>query len=90
MYINVATRWKTYSDVPPEGIRVGNPATGLHVLGVVPHANGIFAAVPTRPEVEGQAEPIEVVAGRPYYLSFTRIDPATTAKPFTVLWGPHR
>jgi hypothetical protein len=85
-----ATRWKTYTTVPAEGIATGNPAPGLHLLGVVFHGAGTFAAVPTNPETADTAVELTVKADQFWGLDFTKITSATTALPLTVLWGPHR
>ena len=84
-----AKEWKTFASIPAGGQQIENPSPRLRMLGVVFLGGGDFVATPAGRE-DGSPEAIAVTAGQFWPLSFTQIDPATTALPLVVLWGPLR
>jgi hypothetical protein len=85
-----AKRWKTYASIPAEGIAPAALDAHLHMIGVVFHGDGNFVAVPANPETPATAVTLPVLEGQFWALTTDKITDATTALPFTVLWGPLR
>lgn len=81
--------WQTFTAIPTEGQDIRNPSPRLRILGVAFDADGTFVSVPSGSE-DGRPVPLAVSAGQFWPLNFTKIDPATTALPLTVFWGPPR
>lgn len=85
-----AKRWKTYNTVPAEGLAVAALDAHLHMIGVVFHGDGDFVAVPGNAEEADTAVTLAVKKGQFWALTADKITDATTALPFTILWGPLR
>lgn len=82
-----AKEWKTFASIPAGGQEIENPSPSLRVIGVVFQGGGDFVAIPAGRE-DSSPETIAVTAGQFWPLNFVKIEPATTALPLVVLWGP--